>query len=80
MNPNATPPRVIIRHCDAYDSERIRDIVRDGLQELGLVPHGPHAGEAEPRRAGDMFPHAHTRPEFGEGVLLRAAGRRRRHA
>jgi hypothetical protein len=40
MNPNAAPPRVIIRHCDGYDAERIRAIVRDGLRELDLVPHG----------------------------------------
>ena len=38
VNPNAAAPRVIIRHCDAYDAERIRTIVREGLRELGLVP------------------------------------------
>ncbi len=70
MNPNASAPRVIIRHCDAYYSERIRGILRDGLRELGLVPKGRTLVKPNLVSAGDMFPHAHTRAEFGEGLLL----------
>jgi uncharacterized protein (DUF362 family) len=69
MNPNAAPPRVIIRHCDSYDPERIREIVREGLRELDLVPKGRVLMKPNLVAAGEQFPHAYTRPEFGEGVL-----------
>ena len=69
MNPNASPPRVIIRHCDSYDAERIRTIVREGLEELKLVPHGRTLVKPNLVAAGEQFPYAYTRPEFGEGVL-----------
>ncbi len=69
MDPNAAPPRVIIRHCDAYDPERIRSIVREGLVELGLTPHGRTLVKPNLVAAGDAFSHAYTRPELGEGVL-----------
>ncbi len=69
MDPNAAPPRVIIRNCDSYDPERIREIVRHGLNELGLVPRGRTLVKPNLVAAGDQFPHAYTRPEFGEGVL-----------
>ena len=69
MNPNAAPPRVIIRHCESYDADRIRTIVREGLRELELVPKGKTLVKPNLVAAGDMFPHAYTRPEFGEGVL-----------
>ncbi|HTQ46739.1 MAG TPA: DUF362 domain-containing protein [Polyangiaceae bacterium] len=69
MNPNGSAPRVIIRHCDAYDVDRIRAIVRDGLRELGLVPKGRTLVKPNLVAAGEQFPHAFTRPEFGEGVL-----------
>ena len=69
MDPNATAPHVIIRHCDSYDAERIRTIVREGLRELGLVPHGRTLVKPNLVAAGEQFPYAYTRPEFGEGVL-----------
>jgi uncharacterized protein (DUF362 family) len=69
MDPNAAPPRVILRHCDAYDATRIRSIVRDGLRELGLVPHGRTLVKPNLVAAGETFAHAYTRPEVGEGVL-----------
>jgi uncharacterized protein (DUF362 family) len=62
-------PRVIIRHCDEYDPEKIRRIVREGLQELGLAPHGRTLVKPNLVSAGPLFEHAHTRPEFVEGVL-----------
>jgi uncharacterized protein (DUF362 family) len=70
VNPNATPPRVIIRHCAEYDVAAIRAIVREGLNELGLVPSGRTLVKPNLVAAGEMFPYAHTRPEFVEGLLL----------
>jgi uncharacterized protein (DUF362 family) len=69
-------PRVIIRSCASYDPAAIRVIVREGLAELGLKPHGRTLVKPNLVAAGKLFPHAHTRPEFGEGVLqaLRDAG------
>jgi hypothetical protein len=40
MRPTARKPKVIIRHCDAYDAERIRAIVREGMEALDLRPRG----------------------------------------
>src|SRR5512142_1858187 len=75
MKPTSDP-RVIIRNCAGYDPEAIRAIVRDGLDELGLKPSGRTLVKPNLVAAGKLFPHAHTRPEFGEGVLraLREAG------
>ncbi|MCB2187069.1 MAG: DUF362 domain-containing protein [Deltaproteobacteria bacterium] len=63
--------KVIIRRCDHYDPQAIRAIVAQGLAELGVEPKGkilvkPNVVLAEPR----IFPHAFTRAEFLEGVLL----------
>ena len=62
--------KVILRHCDSYDPERIRIIVREGMEELGLRPHGRTLVKPNLVCAGELFEHAHTRPEFAEGVLL----------
>ncbi len=62
-------PKVIIRACPKYDSQEIRRIVGEGLSELGLRPFGRTLVKPNLVAAGEMFPHAHTRPEFGEGVL-----------
>lgn len=62
-------PRVIIRHCDAYDAERIRTIIREGLEELDLQPQGRTLVKPNVVASGEHFPHAYTRPEFMEGVL-----------
>jgi uncharacterized protein (DUF362 family) len=71
-----TRPRVILRDCRDYDPQRIRTIVREGLEELGLRPFGRTLVKPNLVAAGPMFAHAHTRPEFAEGVLraLRDAG------
>src|SRR5258705_7152742 len=63
-------PHVIIRHCDAYDPERIRTIIREGMEELGVRPFGKTLVKPNLVAAGELFPHAHTRPEFAEGGLL----------
>ncbi len=62
--------KVILRHCDAYDVERIRAIVREGLETLDLKPHGRTLLKPNVVASGEHFPHAYTRPEFVEGVLL----------
>jgi len=62
-------PKVIIRSCRTYDPEQIRTILREGMNELGLVPFGRTLVKPNLVCAGPMFPHAHTRPEFGEGML-----------
>ncbi len=63
-------PKVIIRRCPDYDVQRIRSIIREGLEELDLVPHGRTLVKPNTVASGDSFPHAYTRPEFLEGVLL----------
>src|SRR5688572_28115913 len=68
MHPTQTP-RVILRHCDAYDPERIRRIIREGLEELDLRPFGRTLLKPNIVASGPLFENAHTRPEFVEGVL-----------
>lgn len=70
MDPNAAKPKVILRHCDAYDAEKIRRIVREGLEELGLRPFGRTLIKPNVVASGPLFEHAFTRPEFVEGVAL----------
>ncbi|MEE2785696.1 MAG: DUF362 domain-containing protein [Myxococcota bacterium] len=62
-------PIVIIESCDDYDPERIRRIIRGGLQRLNLKPHGRTLVKPNCVASGTYFPHAHTRPEFMEGLL-----------
>lgn len=62
-------PTVIIRSCRDYDTDRIRTIVREGLEHLDLRPHGKALVKPNVVAAGERFPHAYTRPEFTEGVL-----------
>jgi uncharacterized protein (DUF362 family) len=70
MKPMAAEPQVIIRHCEAYDPELIRSIVRSGLEELHAKPYGRTLVKPNLVAAGELFPHAHTRPEFAQGVLM----------
>jgi len=63
-------PHVIIRRCPDYDVQRIRTIIREGMEELDLRPTGRTLLKPNVVAAGPMFPHAHTRAEFMEGVAL----------
>ncbi len=63
-------PKVILRHCDSYDPQRIRTIVREALDELGLVPEGRTLVKPNCVASKPQFPYAFTRAEFLEGVLL----------
>ncbi len=69
MDPIAQKPKVIIRHCDEYDPERIREIIREGLEELDLRPRGRTLVKPNIVASGPLFENAYTRPEFAEGVL-----------
>lgn len=62
-------PRVIIRSCPSYDVERIRAIIREGLEELDLRPHGRTLVKPNVVASGPTFKDAYTRPEFVEGVV-----------
>jgi uncharacterized protein (DUF362 family) len=62
-------PRVIIRRCPTYDVERIRGIIREGMEELDLRPHGRTLIKPNVVASGPMFKDAYTRPEFIEGVI-----------
>ncbi|MCA9624715.1 MAG: DUF362 domain-containing protein, partial [Myxococcales bacterium] len=62
-------PKVIIRRCESYDVEQIRRVIREGLEELDLRPSGRTLLKPNVVASGPLFPHAHTRPEFVEGVL-----------
>jgi uncharacterized protein (DUF362 family) len=66
----ASRPRVIIRSCPTYDIEHIRRIIREGLEELDLRPRGRTLIKPNTVASGPTFPHAYTRPEFLEGVIL----------
>jgi uncharacterized protein (DUF362 family) len=62
--------KVILRHCDTYDPDLISQIIREGMKELGVKPHGktmvkPNTVIAHHR----FFPHANTRAEFLDGLL-----------
>ncbi len=62
-------PTVILRHCPDYDPQAIRRIVREGLEALDLRPFGRTLVKPNLVSAGPLFKHAHTRPEFIDGVL-----------
>ena len=62
--------KVILRSCREYDAEKIRVIFRDAIRELGVVPTGRTLVKPNLVTAGKAFPHAFTRPEVGEGMLL----------
>jgi uncharacterized protein (DUF362 family) len=69
MRPDEKNPHVIIRHCDAYDPERIRVIVREAMEVLDLRPRGRTLLKPNIVLAGENYENAHTRPELVEGVL-----------
>ncbi len=54
MHPNQKA-KVILRHCDAYDVERIRTIAREGLETLDLRPSGRTLVKPNLVATGDLF-------------------------
>lgn len=63
-------PTVIIRHCPEYDTPFIRGLIREGLEHLDLRPRGRTLIKPNVVASGEYFPHAYTRPEFTEGLVL----------
>jgi uncharacterized protein (DUF362 family) len=63
-------PKVILRACPTYDVERIRTLIREGMAELDLKPHGRTLIKPNVVASGPVFKDAYTRPEFLEGVIL----------
>lgn len=70
--------KVLIMRCTEYDPEKIAGIVKEGMEELNVIPSGkvllkPNVVIAHP----EIFPHAFTRKEFLDGVLsaIKAKGR-----
>ncbi len=61
---------VLLRHCPDYDPERIRVLVREALDQLDLHPRGRTLVKPNCVASGRFFPHAYTRPEVLEGVML----------
>ncbi len=61
--------RVFLFHCDTYDPARIRGLVRRAMEELDLRPRGRTLLKPNVVASGELFRHAHTRPELVEGVL-----------
>ncbi len=62
--------KVIIRRCNDYDSDLISKIIKEGMEELQVVPSGnvmikPNTVLAHP----EVFPYAFTRKEFLDGML-----------
>ncbi|MFC1856577.1 DUF362 domain-containing protein [Thermodesulfobacteriota bacterium] len=62
--------KVLIMRCDDYNSEKISNIVKEGMKALGVKPSGrillkPNTVLAHPK----VFPHAFTRKEFLDGVI-----------
>lgn len=71
-----TNHHVILRHCPNYDVQRIRTIVREGMEAMDLRPRGRVLIKPNVVAAGEYFPNAYTRPEFMEGVLLGISDRK----
>jgi uncharacterized protein (DUF362 family) len=69
MIPRAARARVILRHCESYDVDRIRTLVREALEVLELTPRGRTLLKPNLVSAGPLFEHAYTRPQVVEGVL-----------
>ena len=49
-------PKVILRSCRDYDPARIRAIIREGLEELGLRPSGRTLVKPNLVASGPLFP------------------------
>lgn len=63
-------PKVILRHCDTYDPARIAQIIGEGMDELGVRPHGRTLVKPNVVIAHQQaFAHANTRQEFLDGLL-----------
>ena len=69
--------KVIIRRCENYDLERMREIIRTGIEGLGVTPKiwgrvtiKPNVVLAHP----EIAPSGFTRPEFLDALLYEIEG------
>ncbi len=61
---------MILRRCDEYDPDRIRAIVGESIDHLGLKPRGRTMVKPNTVIAHKLFfRHAFTRPEFLDGLF-----------
>jgi hypothetical protein len=63
-------PKVILKHCDSYDSQQIKNILLEGMDQLGVHPQGrtlikPNLVMPHKR----YFSGCYTRPEFMDGLI-----------
>jgi uncharacterized protein (DUF362 family) len=65
----AQDARVFLFHCDTYDVAKIRALVNQAMTAMDMRPHGRTLVKPNVVAAGELFAHAHTRPELVEGVL-----------
>jgi hypothetical protein len=73
MNHEKTDNRVLLRYCEAYDQEKIQQIVTSGMQELNYQPKGnifvkPNVVYAS--KNGKYGSTAYTDPAIVGGALL----------
>lgn len=71
-------PKVILRRCPDYDSGRIREIISEGLAELGVAPRVRGRVTIKPNVVfahRKVAPAAFTRSEFMDGLLSALEGR-----
>lgn len=62
--------KIYVRRCESYDPEKIKGIVRDGMEELGVKPKGRMTIKPNLVWAHKVCaPIAFTPPDFVEGVL-----------
>ncbi len=64
-------PKVILRRCDTPDPERVRAIVRECFEELGIRPHGRVLIKPNVVTANKVYiHHSYTHPGVVEGLIL----------
>jgi len=64
--------RVILRQVPDYDPKRIRSVIKEGFEELGLTPSNHQRITIKPNVVmahHKVAPSAYTRPEFLDGLL-----------
>ncbi len=62
--------KVIIRRCDSYDRQTIHDIIRQGFEELGILPRGKILIKPNVVTANkDYIHHSFTEPAMLEAMV-----------
>ena len=64
--------KVVLRHVPDYDPKKIKDVIKEGLEELGLIHSNHQRITIKPNVVmahHKVAPSAYTRPEFLEGLL-----------